>query len=740
MTEQLDYVLAKAKPDETLIQHTDAVIERFQSLRERYVLTLNLSDDFWRHAYWAVLFHDFGKVCANFQNTIRKRPGWKENRLRHEFLSGNFMLLANPVEFLKSQPLGVFAVFSHHKPLTQELFQADKSQKLTLLQNECYALQKKFQEKSEESGFPFSIDSNGASVFIKGNCRGFYKQFEIFYNALMPRFSARHRREYIFFKALLNISDWLGSSHRDLPPGLIYSLTYLEQRLTTKLKREGKNFEHFKFRDFQLDSCRPGSILAIAPTGSGKTEAALIWASQKSEFDKILYLLPTRVTSNAIFKRLCEYFGEERCAIVHSSARLYLKEMGIEDDRKYILDKTFFREITVCTVDQILTQGFNLGFWEIKTFHLFRAKVIVDEIHLYQPYTLALIIETIKYLQSQFETEFFVMTATMPNKLIKLLQKALLIGEQSLIQDSQLLAESRNIFETRDKRIDNLDDEIKEWLRKGKKVLIVLNTVDEAIRVYEKYKSLVVDSLCFHSRFIQLHRTQKERLILEKEQLGKPLLLVATQVVEVSLDIDFDVLFTENAPIDAIIQRAGRVNRGRKKVGTKVVVFQHQIISEEKIYPKNILINTFDLLKNRNGERLNEQLLTELVDQVYLNYDVESDEGYIRGKNAYAEVQSRLHFIKDNVELDEVYTREGLDTVNVIPSRYEEFLSGKEEWEKSKYEVSIRRSNLHRGKHYKDKNHKWFRYFDCIYDEITGLKFLPSQSEKTSSQGITIFE
>jgi CRISPR-associated endonuclease/helicase Cas3 len=737
MSKTLSHI--RAKPNETLLQHTDAVVQRWQWLYIRYKLTLDLTEEFWECSYWSALYHDFGKICTNFQDALPPRKsGWQYRRLRHEFLSGNYMLMINTTAFFKNQPLCIFAVFSHHKPLNNELFQGDRNQKLILPPVEYLELQSVFQEKSKLDGFPITLNIKGAEAFGKGNCVGFHNQYDKFSKSLAPSFSSEDRKKYIFYKAILNISDWLGSSHGDLSLGLLFTQESLKSSIEKKLRDEGKKIENFQFRDFQLESLRPGSVLAIAPTGSGKTEAALIWASQKKEFEKVIYLLPTRVTSNAIFMRLCQYFDEKNCSIVHSSAKLYLKEMKMDADRKYILDKTFFKEVSVCTIDQVLTQGFNLGFWEIKTFHLYKAKVIIDEIHLYQPYTLGLIVETIRYLKKQFLTDFFIMTATMPKKLIDLLQKTLEIGDESIIKDVKLLDKSRNTFEVRDNIVDDLEEEIETWLNKNKKVLIVVNTVDEAIRLYNKYKSVAKNIICFHSRFIQKHRVEKEILILEKEKTGEPFLLIATQVVEVSLDIDFDVLFTENAPVDAIIQRAGRVNRARGKNESKVIIFRHQEFIEDKIYPKAILSKTFDLFLGKNGERLTEKDLTELVDLVYQDYDVQSDEGYLRGLNAYQNVQENLHFIKDNMALDETYTREGLDSVNVIPMRYEEYLTDKDEIEKPKYEVSIRRQNLYRGKRVPDKKHKWFLYFDCIYDDETGLKFLEKTKSNATGEATTI--
>jgi len=199
-----------------------------------------------------------------------------------------------------------------------------------------------------------------------------------------------------------------------------------------------------------------------------------------------------------------------------------------------------------------------LGYWEIKTFHLLNARIIIDEIHLYEPYTLGLIIATIRYLKAEFGAKFYVMTATMPLKLKALLDKTLSSHNTPVarIEDKELLHQARNQFEIRNCCVDDLEDEITRAIQ-DKKVLIVVNTVDEAIRLYNKYKRVTKQILCYHSKFIQQHRIDKEAAILAQEKFNEPLLLIATQVVEVSLDIDFDILFTENAPIDAIIQRAG---------------------------------------------------------------------------------------------------------------------------------------------------------------------------------------
>src|SRR5699024_9182866 len=190
-----------------------------------------------------------------------------------------------------------------------------------------------------------------------------------------------------------------------------------------------------------------------------------------------------------------------------------------------------------------------------------------------------------KYLKDNFKTRFYIMTATMPIKLQDLLTKTL--ENPTFIQDKELLDKARNQFEIREKQIEDNLEEIENSVAEGKKILIVVNNVDRAIAIYEGLKPIAeekgFEAICYHSRFIKKHRFSKEREIFALDKKNKGGILIATQVVEVSLDIDFDILYTENAPIDAIIQRAGRVNRKRGKQDSKVIIHQHSEISEKFI-------------------------------------------------------------------------------------------------------------------------------------------------------------
>ena len=734
----LKEILAKSNPEETLEKHTTEVLKIWGLLRERYQEIIS-DRNFWRDSFYAVAFHDFGKICSNFQETIKgKRAFSDDERIRHEFFSGMF-LFTNNVKYFLENPESLVAIFSHHKPFNDDGFNKH-------IQNNT-GLQHTFEKelideflvfvdlKSKEYGISRININQKLKYYVTQNYNVQHTHYRNRFYDLLNReiqVSPETRKKYINHKAILNISDWTASGHQILEEGKIYDIIYLKEKIIAKLVEEGKTeiAKDFRFRKFQEAGVGKTNVIAISPTGSGKTEAALLWASDKNEWERIIYLLPTRVTSNAIFQRLNKYFGNDKVQLIHSSARLFIKEQVDDnyDQKKYFRDKSFFKNINVCTIDQILTLGFNLGFWEVKTFHMLNARVIIDEIHLYSPYTLGLIISTIRYLKDHFNTQFFIMTATMPQKLLDLLQETL--GELVIVKDSELLDSARNLFETRESNMDDLIEEIEDQISQKKKVLVVVNTVDKAIELYNSLKPVAeetgVKALCYHSRFINKHRSRKEIDIFSLENNNNGGVLIATQVVEVSLDIDFDILFTENAPIDAIIQRAGRVNRKREKENSKVIIAQHFEVSEKVYETGNVLKDTYAEFSKTNGKKLTENELTQMVDKVYSNMDVKGNQNYQEGLNKHLDIQYKYNFIKDLTSDEKVFTRENLNTISVIPDcYYEKLYNTKDKDELSKHELSVRRNWKARAQ---CKEHNGFWFLDGVYDYETGFKLKPKGS------------
>lgn len=387
---------------------------------------------------------------------------------------------------------------------------------------------------------------------------------------------------------------------------------------------------------------------------------------------KLVYLLPTMVTANSIFLRLEKYFGKGNVGLTHSTAT-FMRENEEEnpDGRTVLFDKSFIKPATVATVDQLLAAGFNTGKWTLIETNTANSVVIIDEIHSYDPWTLGLIIESLKHF-SKLGTRFLLMSATLPHYLIDLLSKAL--PDAKIIQDETLLSSCRNRYQTFDMTIDDAIPEIEQSVISGKKVLVVVNNVAKCQELYKELKHL--NPLCYHSKFIFDDRRKKETLIEDQKNIVN--FLIATQVIEVSLDIDYDVMFTECAPPDAIAQRAGRVNRRREKNDSWIYIYKASETSE-KIYEQQapgLLTKSFEIFEKSHSE-LTESDLISIVENVYSEIDIEHSENFIDSSKEYAKIQNKFMDIFDNPNNfeEKIKTRkEEYLQVPVIPKQFKQLV------------------------------------------------------------------
>ena len=657
-----------AKPDEELTVHIKKCLHIWSDLEKKYHSDIK-DKQFWKDSYKTVLFHDIGKIIDSFQEMMiarqQKRMPDFENNFRHELFSGVFVSGI----FGNQNLLPTLTVLTHHKKLNSELFVADKNKDVNYNVNDIVDFVKHFDFGNGQDYSRFPPNWNNGEIF-----------YDIFHNIfrLLNQQAESDRKKYIFYKGILNTCDWFASGNRQL----VSDVTVDKKEFQRKI--EEKENKTISFTDFQTYCFKSNKhCLAISPTGSGKTEAALLWAGEK--IGKIIYLLPTKVTSNALFDRLVGYFGDDNVGLVHSSA-INDREDNY-DVKEYFIEKNFYKPITVATIDQILTIGFNVGHWAVKSLNLVGSKIIIDEIHAYDFYTLGLTIATIRYFQ-QLGTKFFLMSATMPDYLKELFLQE--IKDIELIQNEKLLNQARNKFIVHKESVDSLNDEIIQSVNNNKKTLIVVNTVDEAIRLYEKYQKF--NPICYHSRFISKDRKQKEKeIIAASKNESNGCLVITTQVVEVSLDIDFDILFTENAPADSIIQRAGRVNRKGEKSNTKVVIFKHQDITENKIYNKTILHKTTTVFSKFHKKIIAEKDFVSIVNEVYSDVDILIDDDYISGLKKYDKIQKHYKIIGDaNTSDGDIFTR-AIDYIKipVIPDKFLDEVLNLTPLGKSKYQVSL---------------------------------------------------
>lgn len=425
-------------------------------------------------------------------------------------------------------------------------------------------------------------------------------------------------KEYLLIKGLLNKFDYIVSAGYE----------NAESAIDLHEKKLVKNIEKFlngkELRPAQkfMKMNRDKNLIVIAPTGSGKTEASLLWMNGEKSF----YTLPLKVSSNAIYLRIKENYEYKDVALLHSDAMaVYLREYNGNEDigEKYERSKMLSQPLTVCTVDQLFRFVYRALGTEIFAATLKYSKLVLDEIQAYEPRVIATIIYGLKMIQ-EMGGKFAIITATFPPVLKYFMEQyGLVEGKQYIFKDFtgkeyQVEKYPRHKVEIRHSEM-NLD-EIR--LRgKNRKVLVICNTVSKAQKLYKKLEGENVWLL--HSKYIRRDRAFLERKIMGFSESGESGIWITTQIVEASLDIDFDILYTEMCTADSLLQRMGRCNRKGRYCPNEanIVVFDNRNgVSEGKrrsVYEDKLYDRSLELLSKYEHILFSEDKKTAYMNEVY---------------------------------------------------------------------------------------------------------------------------
>lgn len=369
----------------------------------------------------------------------------------------------------------------------------------------------------------------------------------------------------------------------------------------------------------------PQLLVIEAPMGEGKTEAALILADRllgAGHAHKLYFALPTMATSNAMYSRMAEVLGQNRFFDSHSSLVLahgkrnlkpeFQRTVRLGKNRERVTDeqnppagmvcnhffaqshkRSLLAQAGVGTVDQILSAVLIKRHHWVKLFALAHAVVIIDEVHAYDAYMREILSRLIQWLRA-LGTHVILLSATLPRTIRQELSSAFgsqwtetkgkdypLItrmdgtGEPCFIpcqSRSQKALTMRLSFDFK-----AICSHVLAQAAQGAQCCVILNTVAKAQELYAQLclapKNGDIELLLFHSRFMLCHRGEKEAAVLArfgkagKRSPGR--ILIATQVAEQSLDVDFDVMVSEIAPIDLLLQRAGRLHRFEANHGAR---------------------------------------------------------------------------------------------------------------------------------------------------------------------------
>lgn len=643
-------LLAKSKDSKqntiarTLKEHIDDCLIIFNFLKKalpRAAYISGLEDQFWDVLRVCIICHDLGKAHKEFQKLLNGQTNdWHSQR--HELFS---------LPFIQSLPdydknillLIQLTVAGHHKD-----FETLRS-KLNYYESNFFgALETIEVVESFELSFNKNVDVKAAVEFLRSYqintinikakpIRGLIH----LYNKNPYRQNHEHYFQLLFLFGALKWCDHLGSAMVTELKNLVdddFSFLAL-QRVT--LQKKGLDFyEHQK-----ICARISGNLMLTAPTGSGKTESALLWLQNQLNTRgqaRVFYILPFTASINAMYERLAKAIGEEKgkVGMLHGKLSDYLNNFfedlqynsGVKKDTIRSIKEKFKSVITpikVVTPFQLLKHLFGLKGYEQGLFEMAGAYLIFDEIHAYNPEVFAQIKVLLEFSTEHLDAKIMIMTATMPQFMKEELEKS--IGHFNTVKASKKLYLDfrRHRVVLKDGLLADKLSHIKVCLQQGKKVLIVCNTVKSAQTVFRSMKGSVAENkaLLLHGSFTGADRTKKEKSLMQEDIL----LLVGTQAIEVSLDIDYDIIFTEPAPIDALIQRFGRVNRKGGKGISDCVVFKEQNKADMHIYNPLIVVKTIEILEKvvvTNEGIIDESILQNLIDEVYDKWDKEDKKAF----------------------------------------------------------------------------------------------------------------
>ena len=665
-----------AKPDKTLAQHNEEL-----HIQKKKLIDLGYIDDdkIIELLEYSIEFHDIGKINPEFQVRVKENKKFDTTKeVAHNILSIHFIDKKDYDDKNDYESIA-YAVFYHHRfgNGDNDSIRADENTK-KIIEN----LLSKLEEK-------------GIKVIKK-----------ISPSLKLPDL---HTDRNLKLLGLLIKCDHSASGGYEIE----YPNDFLEDALNNLLSEFKEKDKSADWNDMQK-FCKENNdknIIAIADTGMGKTEGGFLWGGN----NKIFFVLPLRTAINAMYKRFDEVIikgenKEERVGLLHSNSLEYYlnnkKELVIDDKDEKEMDileynkrgKHLSLPVTICTPDQIFNFILKYKGYESKLATLSYSKIILDEMQMYDASLLAAVIFGITKI-IEMGGKIAIVTATFPPIIEYFLNKYLMKDNKNVIKD---LDKPEEIVEEpifRKKKFTNnekirhnivlIDDEIgieqilwqfrknRKEKKKSNKSLVICNTIKKAQEIYLKLKEHddLKDKInMLHSNFICEDRENKEKEILDfgKTEFDGEGIWISTSLVEASLDIDFDYLFTELQDLNSLFQRFGRCNRKGKKSVDEANCFIYLKIEDKYLKEKGSKYGFIDKDIYENSKKglenyckvisKNEIENFENYNELFKNYSKQINEG------------DKIKLIEENLSFENLKESNFVDEFKDAYKKYQNIL------------------------------------------------------------------
>lgn len=659
-----------AKPDKTVFEHTNDLLDELDILLK---LGYIKEGRIFKLVQMSIIYHDIGKINREFQKRIKKKNARfnEDVEIVHNILSLYF-IDKDKFETIDDYIRVAHAVFNHH-------YYCNNFDELTNKQNIIEDLLKDF--KTEK---------------VKRRVKSLIADIV-------------EDKDAVKIKGYLHKCDYSASSGTVIE----YPNNFLKESMDNLLNEWKKHNEKAQWNELQK-FCNDNSnenIIAIAQTGMGKTEGGLIWIGDSKGF----FVLPIRTAINAIYDRVRENILknkdiEVKAAILHSSAlEYYLNNVENETESIDIINyyktgKQLSIPLNIATMDSMFDFVYKYPSYELKLTTLSYSKIVIDEIQAYGPDLLAYLIYGLEKIAQQ-GGKIAVLTATLPPFVKDLLKKNIYFKESERPFINEM---KRHNVKPLEKKIcyEDIKNKFLDNKKIGcsNKIIVVCNTIKEAQKIYEELKEAEeIDNKyinILHSKFIRKERLEKENEIIN---FGKTYneegsidyqegIWISTSIVEASLDIDFDYLFTELQDLNSLFQRFGRCNRKGVKNSDEYNCYVYCDIDEKNFIDGDtgfIDRTMFDLSKEAilscDGA-LSEEDKVNLIDK-YLTYDNLKNSDYMRSYNKVYDYISKIppyKFDAKEVDLRNILSED------IIPGPiYEEYLGDIKEIQEKLLDFSI---------------------------------------------------